>query len=354
MVFSAVDQLYESNVLPENKDKNNKILNDRIKELKLVHLYRKYEKPFSVKEYCEEKSMIKSTEKRKYQVFVSSTYEDLVEERKEVTQALLENNCIPAGMELFPASNKKQWDIIKTVIDESDYYLLIIAGRYGKCGIDDYGNTVSYTEMEYDYAIQSGKPIIVFIHSEPHLLPLMKSEETKLGKQRLNKFIKKASTGREVAFWTNKDNLKSKVIIAILAMIRDYPTGGWVKVVEESSEDSSENIGDIFKEKLNEIYPLLIEYREAIRKLNSIRVNETTETIQHVLQDLYYLTERYRYSEFEEVKNACEIIDKWNNFTVYFNAFANASNRMSDEAQNNARKAEELFSAIVDLVVKSL
>lgn len=42
----------------------------------------------------------------KYQVFVSSTYVDLIEERKEITQAILEANCIPAGMELFPASNK--------------------------------------------------------------------------------------------------------------------------------------------------------------------------------------------------------------------------------------------------------
>ena len=49
----------------------------------------------------------------KYQVFVSSTYEDLIDERKEVTQAILEANCIPAGMELFPASNKSQWEFIK-------------------------------------------------------------------------------------------------------------------------------------------------------------------------------------------------------------------------------------------------
>lgn len=43
---------------------------------------------------------------KKYQVFVSSTRDDLVDERKSVSQALLESNCIPAGMELFPASNR--------------------------------------------------------------------------------------------------------------------------------------------------------------------------------------------------------------------------------------------------------
>ena len=167
--------------------------------------------------------------KRKYQVFVSSTYEDLIEERKEVTQALLENECIPVGMELFPASNKKQWDIIKSVIDDSDYYLLIIAGRYGSCGKDDLGNIMSYTEMEYDYAYKIGKPILVFQHNDIGMLSLNKSEKTKSGRQRLNRFREKTSDNREVAYWTNKDNLKSKVIFAIRTLIKDYPSGGWVK-----------------------------------------------------------------------------------------------------------------------------
>lgn len=39
----------------------------------------------------------------KYQVFVSSTYRGLEDERRLVMQALLEMECIPSGMELFPA-----------------------------------------------------------------------------------------------------------------------------------------------------------------------------------------------------------------------------------------------------------
>lgn len=75
--------------------------------------------------------------KIKYQVFVSSTHDDLIEERKAVSQALLESGCIPAGMELFPASNKSSWEIIKNVIVECDYFILIVAGRYGSLGTDD-------------------------------------------------------------------------------------------------------------------------------------------------------------------------------------------------------------------------
>jgi hypothetical protein len=36
-----------------------------------------------------------------YKVFVSSTYQDLREERAEVQKALLKLNCLPVGMELF-------------------------------------------------------------------------------------------------------------------------------------------------------------------------------------------------------------------------------------------------------------
>lgn len=166
---------------------------------------------------------------KKYQVFVSSTYEDLIEERKEVTQALLESNCIPTGMELFPASSKKQWEIIKSVIDDCDYYLLILAGRYGSSGINDKGKKMGYTEMEFDYALQTGKPIIAFLHREINSISEKNSEPTQAGKNRLKKFRTKAQTGRMVSYWTNKDNLKSAVLTSIPTLIKDFSADGWIK-----------------------------------------------------------------------------------------------------------------------------
>ena len=111
---------------------------------------------------------------KRYQVFVSSTFEDLQEERKTVIQILLENDCIPCGMELFPASNEEQWSFIKSVIDDCDYYLLIIGGRYGSTNKDG----ISYTQMEYEYARSKNKPIIAFIHKNPNELPKSKTEKS--------------------------------------------------------------------------------------------------------------------------------------------------------------------------------
>lgn len=53
---------------------------------------------------------------KRYQIFVSSTYADLREERSKVIQALMEMDCIPAGMELFPAADEDQWQFIRVQI----------------------------------------------------------------------------------------------------------------------------------------------------------------------------------------------------------------------------------------------
>ena len=50
---------------------------------------------------------------KKYQVFISSTYTDLIEERKKVQEIVLMADCIPAAMEAFVATTEEQFQIIK-------------------------------------------------------------------------------------------------------------------------------------------------------------------------------------------------------------------------------------------------
>ena len=50
---------------------------------------------------------------KKLQVFISSTFIDLKEERQAAVSAILKAGHIPAGMELFKAADKSQWEIIK-------------------------------------------------------------------------------------------------------------------------------------------------------------------------------------------------------------------------------------------------
>ena len=90
---------------------------------------------------------------KKYQIFISSTYTDLIEERQAAVEAILKAGHIPAGMELFKAGNE-QLATIKKWIDESDIYLLIVGRRYGSI---DQNTGLSYTEIEYKYAVDEKK-----------------------------------------------------------------------------------------------------------------------------------------------------------------------------------------------------
>lgn len=180
---------------------------------------------------------------KRYQIFVSSTYTDLVEERKEVTQAILKCDCFPAGMELFPASNKTQWDIIKKVIDDSDFYLLIIAGRYGSLGHDDNGSEMGYTEMEFNYALKKKKPILVFLRKNLDDLPNRLTEQDTSLKDRLERFRESASTGRMVTFWDNKDQLHSAVLESLHNELKDTSNVvGWVRADSTGNDVETKNL----------------------------------------------------------------------------------------------------------------
>jgi hypothetical protein len=161
---------------------------------------------------------------RRYQVFVSSTFTDLVDERKEVIQALLELDCIPAGMEMFPAANDDQWTLIQKVIDQSDFYVVIVGGRYGSMSAQG----ISYTEMEYDYAVTQGKAVLGFAHSNPGSIPADKTEMDSDARRRLDAFRMKVET-RHVKYYNNADDLGGKVSRALSLAMRGTSAQGWVR-----------------------------------------------------------------------------------------------------------------------------
>ena len=182
---------------------------------------------------------------KRYQVFVSSTYTDLKEERQSVTQTLMEMDCIPAGMELFPATDEEQWAFIQRVIDDCDYYLLIIGGRYGSLSSEG----ISYTEKEYEYAVEKGLKVIALIHGSPGGLPFEKSESSAELRAKLTEFRTKASTGRLVKFWTEGTELPGLVALSLSKTIRLFPALGWVRASSTSNEGLLLEINELRKAK---------------------------------------------------------------------------------------------------------
>ena len=169
---------------------------------------------------------------KKYQVFVSSTYEDLQEERKAVMEALLQMNCFPVGMEYFNAADDSQWDVITSLIDECDYYVLIVAGRYGSI---DEASGISYTQKEYEYAVKKNVPVISFVYKDINQLPSGKVEHNPDVLKKLEEF--KNEIGKKLwQTWDNKDSLASAVVLSLNKLIKSKPRTGWVRYVSLTAE----------------------------------------------------------------------------------------------------------------------
>ena len=162
---------------------------------------------------------------KRYQVFVSSTFADLKEERRKVIQTLMEMDCIPSGMEIFPAADEEQWEFIKKVISDCDYYILIIGGRYGSLTSEG----ISYTEKEYDYAVSIGLKVLAFLHENPNEIPVKKSELDPHLREKLISFRNRVSQGRIVKFWNKAEELSGLVALSLQKTIKTYPSVGWVR-----------------------------------------------------------------------------------------------------------------------------
>ncbi|MVA71488.1 DUF4062 domain-containing protein [Agrobacterium vitis] len=174
---------------------------------------------------------------KKYQVFVSSTFRDLVDERQDTIRNILDLKHIPAGMELFPAADIEQLSYIKKVIDECDYYLLIVGGRYGSLDADG----VSFTEREYDYAVETGKFVIAFVHGEPEGISVKNSDVKREIVEALNAFRDKVKKGRLVRMWTDRQNLENAVIKSLSLAFSDFPQVGWIRGNAAASEQVLES-----------------------------------------------------------------------------------------------------------------
>ena len=182
---------------------------------------------------------------KRYQIFISSTFADLEDERKGIMEAIMGLDCFPAGMEMFPATDSEQFEYIKTIIDESDYYVLIVAGRYGSLAEDG----ISYTEKEFDYAKQKGVPILAFVKKDIDSIPTGKTDQDDKKRKKLNSFRKKALAGRMGNYWDNADELKFKIQNSLMKEFKTHPRTGWVKgdsvpnyvALEQLSELKDEN-----------------------------------------------------------------------------------------------------------------
>jgi Domain of unknown function (DUF4062) len=268
---------------------------------------------------------------RRYQVFVSSTYKDLEDERREILQALLELDCIPSGMELFPAANDDQWTLIKRVIDDCDYYIVVIANRYGSVATDG----LSFTEKEYRYALEIGKPIIGFIHKNPASIASNKTDNDAEKKQKLEAFRELVSK-KMIKQWESPAELGSVVSRSLIRLIKDNPSSGWVKGDNLSSDAAREEI---------------LKLRNQIEAL-SAEINSVSYIDPSVQNDLARGEEKVALRgiiQVRDLKNRYEKENYWHEFDLTWNEiFSQISPILNEEAsrvQMRKRLSEYLVEA---------
>jgi Domain of unknown function (DUF4062) len=173
----------------------------------------------------------------KYQIFVSSTYEDLKAERAEVIKACLNLGHIPVGMEMFNAADEEQWAVITRTIDQCDYYVVIVAHRYGSTTPEG----ISFTEKEYDYAVSEGVPVLGFIIENRASWPSDRIDKKQSAVAALERFKAKVKQ-RMVRFWSDKTELQAHFAVSLTQSVAQTPRRGWMRVPEAADPDVAQSI----------------------------------------------------------------------------------------------------------------
>lgn len=215
--------------------------------------------------------------RKKLQIFISSTFLDLKEERQVCVQAILKAGHIPAGMELFTAGDKSQLEVIKRWIDDSDICVLILGSRYGTLEPE---SKISYTEFEYRYAIDQGKTVFALVQSESAKdikVKLMGASAVETAN--VEKFVKFRDFvhSKMCEFFDDNKDLKYLVSQTISHLEKEKQFAGWVSGADVKSIESVSTKKDVLaEENLNlkqEIEALRGQLKKTAQSKNSESYN---------------------------------------------------------------------------------
>lgn len=189
---------------------------------------------------------------KRLQVFVSSTFLDLKEERQAAVEAILEAGHIPAGMELFTSGDESQMEVIKQWIDQSDVYVLILGGRYGSI---ENKSGKSYIHLEYDYAFEREIPVFACVLKDPKKRAEDRANFDLIESRNSAQYddFRSVVQSRMVEFWEDTKDIKYTITRKLQEFTRRDDLIGWVKgdqqivsasITEEIARLSKEN-GDL-------------------------------------------------------------------------------------------------------------
>ena len=185
---------------------------------------------------------------RKLQIFISSTYEDLVEHRLAAFEAILAAGHIPAAMEQFTPGDETAWEKIQRWIDESDAFILILGGRYGSL---EPASDKSYVQIEYEYALERRKPYFALVVNKQHHEERVKQHGLKVDERENPDQYKRFHTlvtAKLCAFWADKKDIQAAIFRKLPEWAQREDLAGWVRAEDAPSPALASELAKLSQE----------------------------------------------------------------------------------------------------------
>jgi Domain of unknown function (DUF4062) len=151
-------------------------------------------------------------------IFLSSTYEDLIDHRQSVELSLSMSDIPYNAMEHFGSSSTPPVKTCLDAVKASDVFVGIIGVRYGSSPAN---GVLSYTEREYRTAKKLAIPILMFLidMTNAFIPARFLNSETPDRQARLARLKNQIQRERTVTFFTTPDNL---TCIVLASLIREF------------------------------------------------------------------------------------------------------------------------------------
>lgn len=187
-------------------------------------------------------------QKRKLQIFLSSTYEDLIDERLTAMEAILAAGHIPAAMEQFSPGDETALERIKVWIQESDAFILILGGRYGSI---EPQSGKSYVQLEYEYAVEKKKPFFALLVSEKHHEQRVKDRGLVVDeREHQDKYKEFQAIVKQklCAFWNDGKDIKAAILHKLPEWAQRSDLVGWVRGEAAASPEVMNELARLSRE----------------------------------------------------------------------------------------------------------
>jgi hypothetical protein len=234
---------------------------------------------------------------KKYLVYISSSLEDLKNERRDLVKVVTEIGAVPVSMDAFDISDKNEQRLIKKAVEECDYFLTITAHKCGTL----LGKTFAQ-EMELTWAEKYGLPVIALVIDGKARWKASKKEKSPELVKALESF-KKRLLGHSSETWTSPADLRQKAQGLLIQTMNLNPRRGWVPGTEAIDPSVANELSRLILENENLKNQLRMEggnlvsrVREQMKRaLKMLAVNKLSLSFWYTPGENWENTTHFRY-----------------------------------------------------------